>query len=231
MKKVALLISGLPRYVEKSFPNIQRMIIEPNNPDVFIHTWNDLDGSLNYPIRKLYQPKILKAENQKNWINRHMNLDRMMASHARSYHRDKFVEMLYSSWYSTQQANLLKEQYRLQHNIRYTHVIRCRFDLHFSTPIDCIHFNPNVLHVSNKWLPEEEMVDDRFGFASNEIMNLYCSGFNLLDYVQSLRDKKDGIFCGETLVYEICRIFGIHYEKIAALTCDNVSHLVAKGEL
>jgi hypothetical protein len=103
--KIALLISGLPRWVEKGFENINRTLVQPNNPDIFIHTWNDLDGTLNYPINELYKPKVLKSENQKKWTNSHMNLDRMMASHARSYARDKFVEMLYSSWYSIQQAN------------------------------------------------------------------------------------------------------------------------------
>lgn len=231
MSKIALIISGLPRYVAKSFPNIEWALIKPNNPDVFIHTWNDTDGSLNYPIAELYKPKILKAENQKIWINSQMELSRMMASHARSYHRHKFVEMLYSSWYSTQQANLLKEQYRLENDMVYDYVIRARFDLHFSTPIDCRHFNPNILHVSNKWLPDHDMVDDRFAFASNSIMNIYSGGFNLLDFIQESRNQKDGIFCGETLVYEVCQSFNIHHEKIVSLQCDNVSHLVAQGKI
>lgn len=230
-KKIALIISGLPRYIEKSFSNIEWALIKPNNPDIFIHTWNDLDGSLNYPIAELYKPKVLKSENQKTWINSYMNLERIMASHARSYHRNKFVEMLYSSWYSTQQANLIKEQYRLENNLVYDQVIRARFDLYFSTPIDCKHFDPNILYVSNKWLPDHDMIDDRFAFASNSIMNTYCSGFNLLDNIQELRNTKDGIFCGETLVYEICNIFNIKNEKIVSLQCDNVSHLVAQGKL
>ena len=229
--KTALLISGLPRNVEKAFPNIEEMVIKPNNPDIFIHTWNDLDGSCNYPIEELYKPISLVREDQKTWNNTHMQLDRMMKSHARSYHRDKFVEMLYSSWYSTQQANLIKEFYRLTHNIHYDCVIRCRFDLFFDAPIHCHQFNMNSLNISNKWLPDHDMVDDRFAFGSNAIMNAYCSGFNLLDKVQQKRESIDGIFCGETLVYEICHMLNISTNKIANLTCHNISHLISNGTI
>jgi hypothetical protein len=227
--KVALLISGLPRWVEKGFDNINKTLIAPNDPDIFIHTWNDLDGTLNYPINELYKPKLLKSENQKTWVNTHLELDRMMASHARSYARDKFVEMLYSSWYSIQQANLLKEQYRLENNIKYDYVIRGRFDLYFHQEIVCKNYPSNMLNISNKWLPDLEMTDDRFAFASNEIMNVYASGFNFLDVIQNKRNTIDGIFCGETLVYEVIQIANIKVNKINNLTCDNLSHLIAKG--
>lgn len=227
--KICLLISGLPRYVEKSYPNILKSLIEPNDPDIFIHTWNDLDSTLNYPIIDFYKPKAIKSENQKTWINSNMNLDRMMASHARSYARDKFVEMLYSSWYSIQQSNLLKEQYRLENNISYDFAIRARFDIHYSKAVVCKNYDSNILHISNKWLPDKEMTDDRFAFGSNRLINSYCSGFNLLDFVHEMRHKKDGIFCGETLVYEMCRMFGMESRQISDLTCNNVSHMVSQG--
>lgn len=226
---IALIISGLPRYVKTCFPNINECLIKPNNPDVFIHTWNDLDGTLNYPIAELYKPVAMKAENQKKWSNSKMNLDRMMAGHARSYARDKFVEMLYSSWYSTQQANLLKEQHRLHHDLKYDYVIRARFDLYFSRAVRCADYDPNIINLSNKWLPDTEMADDGFAFASDALMSTYCGGFNMLEHVQNLRHQKDGVFCGETLVYEICRMANIKHAKITNLTCDNVSHLVANG--
>lgn len=227
--RTALIISGLPRYVEKSFPNINQCLIEPNNPDIFIHTWKDADGTLNYPIAELYRPKMLKAEMQKTWRHTAWDLDRMMKSHARSYHRDKFVEMLYSSWYSIQQSNMLKEEYRLKNDIVYDCVIRARFDIHFNRPVVVTRYNQNILNVSNKWLPDHDMTDDRFAFASNAIMNAYCGGFNMMDAVALRRNKMDGIYCGETLVYEICRMFDIKSEKIADLTCNNVSHMVSQG--
>lgn len=227
--KIGLLISGLPRYVEKGYHNILKSIIEPNDPDIFIHSWNDIDGTFNYPVVDLYKPKIIKTDNQKTWLNSNMNLDRMMASHAKSYAKDRFIEMLYSSWYSIQQSNLIKEEYRLKNNLEYDYIIRARFDIHYDMVIDCKKYDSNILHVSNKWLPDIEMIDDRFAFASENIMNAYCGGFNLLKLVQSYREKKDGIFCGETLVYEMCKMFNVSHKQINNLTCNNISHMAAQG--
>jgi hypothetical protein len=85
------------------------------------------------------------------------------------------------------------------------------------------------MHISNKWLPDLEMTDDRFAIASNSIMNAYCSGFNLLDHIQTIRHGKDGVFCGETLVWEMCRMFAIPYKQIKDLTANNISHMASQG--
>jgi hypothetical protein len=39
--KTAVMFYGLPRYVERTFPKIRDNIINPNNADVFVHTWVD----------------------------------------------------------------------------------------------------------------------------------------------------------------------------------------------
>jgi hypothetical protein len=107
--KIALCISGLPRNVEAGFPNILENIIKPNNPDIFIHTWGT-DENLKNKIIELYQPKSLVFEEQKPFINDSLDLTRMMLSHGQSYTREKFVEMVCSSWYSVQASNTLKEE-------------------------------------------------------------------------------------------------------------------------
>ena len=58
------------------------------------------------------------------------------------------------------------------------------------------------------------MTDDRFAFGSNHNMNIYSSGFNFLDYFTKIRDTKDGIICGETLVYEMLKMANIKSKKI-----------------
>lgn len=213
--KTCLLLSGLPRQVERGYLNLKETIINPNDPDIFIHTWGDKDEDkdLYFSILNWFKPKKIIMEKQKIFNNSYMNLDRMMESHGRSYVRDKFVEMLYSSWFSVQQSNLLKEQYRLEHNIIYDYVIRARFDVSYNIEIDCKQYNKDLLHITNRGLPSE-MIDDRFAFGNNIIMNTYCSGFNFLDYIHDIRHKKDGVFCGETLVYEICKIFNITHKVI-----------------
>jgi len=213
--KTALLISGLPRHVDQGFPSIRDALIKPNNPDIFIHTWGDPnDHNLRSKLTTLFNPNILTIEPPKIIHNTHMNLDRMMVSHGRSYQRNKFVEMVYSMWYGILQVNLLKEQNRLEHNINYDYIIRARFDITYTMAVDCKKYDPNIVHTASRPDLPVEMVDDRFAFASNSLMNIYCSGFNNIQYVFDLRDKKDGIFCGETIVYEMFKLYNIRHAAL-----------------
>ena len=223
MKKVAICISGLPRNVEAGFHNIFEHIIKPNNePDIFVHTWIGDDENLKNKVIELYKPKMVSFEPRKTFINNSMELDRMMVSHGRSYTRENFVDMLYSSWYSVQAANNLKEEYRLANGIVYDYVIRARFDINYNIKIDCSQFNDNIVYICNRQLPDHDMVDDRFAFGSNHNMNIYSSGFGWMDYMCKLRDTKDGIFCGETLVYEMLTMSNIVNNKISNLVCSRL---------
>ncbi len=208
--KTALLISGLPRHIDQGFPSIRDALIRPNNPDVFIHTWgNPGDQNLRSKITSLFNPNMLVIENPKIINNTHMNLDRMMVSHGRSYRREKFVEMVYSMWYSLMQANMLKEHNRLEHNIHYDYIIRARFDITYTMAVDCSKYDPNIVHIASRPDLPVEMIDDRFAFASNSLMNIYCGGYNNIEYIFDMRDKKDGIFCGETILYEMFKLYNI----------------------
>lgn len=222
--KTCLLLSGLARSVEASYENIYKSLIEPNNPDIFIHTWMDpsLVGSLDETIIKLFNPKKIIIEKQKTWNNTNLKMDRMMATHARAYTRQYFVDALYSAWYSMQQSNLLKEQYRLENDFVYDYAIRARFDINYNTIINCQNYDKNKIYVSSRGLPEE-MVCDLFAFGGNDLMNIFCSAFNSIDYINQIRDQKDGAFCGEILVYETLKMFGISHEKINNLICTRIN--------
>jgi len=223
--KTALLISGLPRFIDAGFPSLKNNIISPNNPDIFIHTWgNPEDQNLKNKLVSLFKPNHMLIESPKIIHNTHMNLDRMMVSHGRSYKQEKFVEMVYSMWYSILQANLLKEQCRLEHNIHYDYVIRARFDITYTRNIDVSKFDKNIIHTAERPDLPPEMVDDRFAFASNELMNIYCSGFNNIDFIHSMREKKDGIFCGETILFELFNIYNIKTNKVSGLHCNHLNH-------
>lgn len=218
-----LLLSGLARNVEASFSNIQKALMQTNNPDIFIHAWLDeeQDPKLKQTIIDLYQPKSIVCEKLRPWKNSKLNMDRMMASYAKPYIRDNFVDTFYSCWYSVQQANLLKDKYRLLNDITYDFSIRARFDINYSAPIDCSKFRNDVIHLANRELPPE-MIDDRFAFGPDTLMSIYCSGFNHIDYIHALKDKKDGIFCGENLMYEMCKAFGVQTIKLPHLHASHV---------
>lgn len=223
--KTALLISGLPRFIDQGFPSIRDALIAPNNPDIFIHTWgNPADQALKDKITNLYHPNDLKIDEPKIIHNFHMDLKRMIDKYAPGYGHVKFVEMVYSMWWSILQANLLKETCRLEHNIKYDCVIRARFDLTYTIPVDVSKFDMNVIHTATRPGLPAEMIDDRFAFSSNSNMNVYCGGFNLIEHIWKKRDKEDGVFCGETICWEMQRIFGIEFRKVPGLAANHLNH-------
>jgi len=46
--KVALCMSGQPRFLEHCYPSIKNNVIDTNNPDIFMHTWSYEDSSEPY---------------------------------------------------------------------------------------------------------------------------------------------------------------------------------------
>lgn len=222
--KTAVLISGIPRHLEKGYESLFESIIAPNNADVFIHGWlsPEKNDDINHVVN-LYKPVRYLMEKPKIFLDSSMNLERMMNSWAKSYKRDVFLETTYSMWYGIQQVNLLKELYRLENNFVYDYVVRARFDLTFNIKINCQEYDSNIIHTATRILPPE-MIDDRFAFSSNDLMNAYCGGFNYLNYIFNLKNKSDGIFCGETLTYEMLSRLDIRTNQISELICSHLNH-------
>lgn len=250
--KVAVCLSGQPRFVLQAYPNLFNRLIKPFNSDVFVHSWydqslvgtnfvdykvngwnNSLPASL-YPadvdklIMQLYNPKKAVFENQKKFVDSRIPLDEILKSHARHYTRDYFVNMLYSSWYSIQKANLLKEEYRLENDIKYDFVIRARFDSTLNLPIDLENLNPNYLYTDHRVGLPPRMIEDWFGFGSNVVMNIYSSAFNYMEYGVMLANSVDGIFCGETHLYQMMQQFGISHIPIKNLVHTPIRQNVIK---
>jgi hypothetical protein len=222
--KIAMLLSGIARNIEEGHNNLSDKLILPNNPDIFIHAWNNPDEPQNYDlINKLYCPKSIVMEDRKSFKDASMNLDRIMSSHAIYFERNAFLDTTYSMWYSIQQANLLKEQYKLNNDIYYDYVIRARFDLVFNMKIECQKYDPNVIHIVSRGLPSG-MVDDRFAFGANDLMNIYCGGFNNLTRIYNIKDKIDGIFCGECILHETLNRWNIPYKPIDGAIGFHLNH-------
>lgn len=219
--KIALCMSGQARGVINGWQNICGNLLNPNAPDIFAHVWEDEKGEQVQAIRDLYKPVDMVVEHQRHFFNSITDVGRQRAKYPHGASRDDFVDRTYSMQYSILQANLVKERYRLQHDIHYDCVIRARFDLSFSRPVDCSKFDMSFMHVLDKCLPE--MIDDRFAIATTNYMNLYATGFCFYDEINRIRSAKDGIFCGETILFEILQACGVPYRFIPNLQILRVS--------
>lgn len=228
--KIALCLSGQPRFIERAYPSIYDSILAPNSPDVFVHTWFDKSNltpfrennnwqncSNNKPtenvdelIHKLYNPigwlfeppATFKA----NWDLRKTISVYMPGLLKDADVYDYTINMMHCMWYSIYQSNHIKERYRLANGFEYDMVIRCRFDSQFSMKIDCSKYDPSVINVGGV-KPYPWQTSDWFAMGGNNLMNIYSSVFPHLDYYYQKRMSENQLFSNEDALFEHLKHF------------------------
>jgi hypothetical protein len=149
--KIALCLSGQPRYLGHIVPMIQKNLLEKNAPDVFFHTWFDksdtttkFGSSIPYQDGKMGTPHLdtdIIMKSAFNPVDYIIEPQRVFEVTNRLIGAPTAVpEHLVSMFYSMEQANKLKQSYELKNNFKYDIVIRARFDLFYAEPIDFTSF-------------------------------------------------------------------------------------------
>lgn len=236
--KIALCMSGQPRFIEKAYPSILENVILPNSPDIFVHTWFDKsptvfrgDGAWgsnpnNKPvpntielITQLYKPVDAMFETPGKFINSKINVDDTIDHYAPHFKGNEqyLVEMIYSMWYSIYQSNLVKERFRLTLGKHYDIVIRCRFDSTFTKKIICSEYDNSKINIGcDRRNPGH--LSDWFAFGSNTIMNVYSDVYNFIDFIHERRRAKNiPDFCNEILLWDHLESHGIGWSIIPDL--------------
>lgn len=211
--KVALCLSGQPRCYRDSFPFIYKNIIEPNNADVFFHTWFDKTDRYMEKIHMdrgaceanentieelliLYKPKDYLVEKQREF-NKPMlqvnpsRLENILKLNAhRKFDEDQtkkhIIKQHVSMFYSIFKSNELKENYANQNGIVYDVVVRLRFDCIPLVPMQFDSFDPDFLYYHDMGHPDL-IISDWINFGSNLIMNVYSSIYLQFEYLNSLK--------------------------------------------
>lgn len=194
--RIALCLSGQPRFIEESFPYIKKNILEKNdNVDVFLHCWfnpeevgqkfsNTSDtvreqgnGHLRSDtvelLKELYQPVSLLIEPQEDFS------DRIKPQYTNA--RDKTNPFAtFSMWESIRRCNRLKTELEIKNSFQYDVVIRTRFDLKLETPLVIQNLNDDSLHTS-RHNPNDDLVEDILFYASSPVMDKISELPTMLD--------------------------------------------------
>ena len=140
--KIALCISGQPRYIDIGYQQIYKNLLSKYSMDIFIHTWwcDDLIGKrfdfsphasdrigiwepgTIEKIKNIYNPKKIIIETPKTF-----NIDVFKNANFSQASPNNCISM----WYSIFNSNKLKSDYEFENNFKYDLVIRCRFDILF----------------------------------------------------------------------------------------------------
>ena len=181
--KVALCLSGQPRFVEKGFPSIYRNFIEPYDCDVFIHTWSDGFPQENVQLlQELYKPVSMKVEPCHSPIYDYNQLHY-------AYGPRRIYDMC-SQYDSIFRANLLRKQYEDETHVHYDCVIRCRMDLEFTDRIYLENYALDKLHTRLQNVCRYNGLQSDFAFSNKEIMNAYATCiYNILPIYGKLHSE------------------------------------------
>jgi len=140
---------GLGRRIDYKmcFDSIKKHVIDINQCDVFIHSW-DLD--IGEEIKDLYEPRHFVFENQI------------------IFDEDTDRNRIFSRWYSTKQSVGLKSFAEKDNNFIYDWVMLCRFDLLFFIDIDFSELEPGYFYAAHWNTPPLVSKKDRVTGELNE---------------------------------------------------------------
>lgn len=201
--KVALLLSGHFRDARGSFPSINKRILQPYSPDVFISTWNPDDNSrmtssiknsgiedtFSYDeILKNYLPRCMKSED--------FNSPGMRKIIDKAWELDLYGPMngeispvsILSMWYKINSCLKLMEEFEQSCNFKYDFIIKGRFDIQIHDDLEIGEIK-NVVNIPPgfDW---REGFNDILAWGCRDSMVHYCSLHHKIeDYV-----KRDGVF-------------------------------------
>ena len=217
--RVALCLSGQPRYLEAGYSHISKEFLSKYSVDTFCHLWFDsnlkdtrFDYTMEYANRnefwrdnldqivlEMYKPKLYTFESPKTF-----SFDPRA-----NYGMGKTNNC--SMFYSIQKANDLKMEYERLHNFNYDLVIRARTDLVINKfNLDLNTLDKNKIHTSTThrfFSDGTEISNDQLAIGSSPFMNVYSSLYTFLSFYW-LRDKPEQM-SGERILSHHLRACGV----------------------
>ena len=230
-KKVALCLSGFLRNADEAYPYIKANIIDKFNPDVFIHSYNNIKSNQDTDTKfkkklvrdnisptdviKLYNPvkyvyDDYTSEYTDNVLDSNYDtfksliLDNQDKEHTFSPKIDKHVNGI-CMFYKIKKCNELKQQYEKDNKFKYDIVIRMRFDQLIYESIDNKYLSlitKNVVIGAGGFCMNNGM-EDQIAISDSETSDIYSNVYNTyLSLVQDIIENNYAIGSfPETVLY------------------------------
>jgi hypothetical protein len=231
--KIALCLSGQPRFVDEVAPLILQNVCEGYDVDVFAHFWFDeklqaepykfegnwssqriLSDAVDKAIQ-IYKPKKYVIEPSKKFIDPTVHFETSLQRYwtwgdDTQEFRDRIINNTLSYFYSLNQVNNIKKNYEYQEGFKYDWVVRCRTDTVLHTKIEYARYNPNIINFSGMCNQPDGMINDWFDFGGSKVMDAFMSLFPVFDLVlDKCLNENNKAFCPELLHRKMVDCFGI----------------------
>lgn len=208
--KIALCISGQPRFVDKGYESTKQFILDKYDVDVFVHTWFDkhnttefrnaggggydgmkADDNVDEMIMDLYSPISYHFEPQRIFRTDEIDVVPTLQAWSPNFMHpggaEYWIDMQRCMWYSIHQANWRKEVYRLDKNVQYDYIIKHRFDLQLRDDIPLPTDNTVCAATTPQdGDPDPLQMRDWCVVGNNQNMNVFSSTFL---FIKSMADE------------------------------------------
>tara|TARA_R110002072_G_scaffold89232_4_gene199961 strand:- start:88417 stop:89175 length:759 start_codon:yes stop_codon:yes gene_type:complete len=165
-------------------PSLEKYLITPLQPDIFIHTWAQVGQSVrdkSGPDKDLitldelssyYDPiKAVVEEYSTDFTEKLFNVEvPELLKEAEPLSYKGAIPM----YYKIAMCNSLKQEHEAEMESKYDYVIRLRPDLQINEPIPRRIFDePNVLWYGDQHFNDEKKVSDKFAIGTSEAIDTY----------------------------------------------------------
>ena len=205
--RVALLLSGQPRFVKEVAPSILANVCEGYDVDTFCHFWFDdklqsepykygecnkgewhkqripadaIDDAIN-----AYHPVELITEPSKSFTDSAVPFEESLNRYWYGAKEDPDpknfrwtnINKCLSYFYSLNEVNKLKKIHEYANDFKYDWVVRCRTDTFLHNKIPFEDLNPELVHYSDNMHQPDGMINDWFDFGGTKQMDAFMSVF------------------------------------------------------
>jgi len=235
--KIALCLSGQPRFVQEVAPYIIKNCCDGYDVDVFAHLWFDEDlqtkpykfegqwqiqrlrSTAVDEVLQIYNPVSHIIEPSKKFIDPTIHFETSLKRYwtwgeLGQEFRDRIINNTISYYYSLNQVNNLKKTYEYANGFKYDWVVRCRTDTILHTKINYEHYDSNVINFSNISNQPDGMINDWFDFGGSKIMDVFMSVFPIFDFaIEKCMNENDNAFCPELIHRKMIDFFDIDIQS------------------
>lgn len=167
---------NLPVNYLKAFQSHKENLIDPNNMDVFIHSWSHENIG---DIVDKYKPKKSLFEQQIDFYKKadKINSDPNVWGYSQRHH-------ILSRWYSNKKVLELKQQYEKENQFTYDLVMVTRFDCVYNGNWNLSELDPTRFYVTGGWGGNYETeLPDLWFISNSENMDILSKMYDELGFI------------------------------------------------
>jgi len=207
--RIALCFAGQPRSFEKGYEYYARNLLNNNDVDVFIHTW---EGDGVDELLKLYKPK-------RYCIDKPIaNICDFDGKFTNTPNAEKWPpRFTVSAFYSMFMSCFLKINQEMIDR-QYDWVVKSRTDYAMNGIIPFDQLDETRLYIPNcRMVETRDFGNDQFAFGSSDVMNQYMQTYMHLDTYYNAGVE----MIGEDMMSANLKRFGLVGEKLVYVDMNN----------